>query len=315
MDGVLMGFGIVLVLIAVGFGAAAFLPGHAPAMQKGLTPAIYYLTNPALMFILLAETDLGAVLGVYTPIALITAAVSGAVFALLSRFVLRRGTARAAVGAMSSSYVNAGNIGLPIALYAVGSSAPVVSVLLAQLLVVAPIYLAVFSWCSRPNAPAASGSRLGWVSGIVRSFANPVTVATALGAVFALTGWGLPDIVWTPLEMLGHSSIPLLLMLFGMGMYGQKPFAERSARPDVVLSLVVKLVLMPCTAWAIGRLGFGVSGTALFGVVVMAALPTAQNVYLFASQFRMPTAAARDVIFLSSLLSLPAVGLIALLLA
>ncbi|WP_372697355.1 hypothetical protein [Arthrobacter sp. JSM 101049] len=71
---------------------------------------------------------------------------------------------------------------------------------------------------------------------------------------------------------------------------------------------------MPCAAWAAGHLLFGVSGTALFGVVVMAALPTAQNVYLFSSQFRMPTAAARDVIFLSSLLSLPVIGLIALLL-
>ena len=42
---------------------------------------------------------------------------------------------------MSASYVNAGNIGLPIAVYAIGSSAPVVSVLL----VIAPLYLALFT--------------------------------------------------------------------------------------------------------------------------------------------------------------------------
>lgn len=314
MDGVLMGFGIVLVLIAVGFGAAAILPGHAPAMQKGLTPAIYYITNPALMFILLAETDLGAVVGVYTPIALITAAVAGGAFALLSRFILHRGAQHTAVGAMASSYVNAGNIGLPIALYAVGSSAPVVSVLLAQLLVVAPIYLAVFSWCGRRGTGPAPGGRPGWAAGILRSFTNPVTVATAAGALFALTGWTAPAIIWTPLEMLGHSSIPLLLMLFGMGLHGQKPLSDRSVRADVVLSLAVKLLFMPAVAWAIGHLVFGVEGTALFGVVVMAALPTAQNVYLFSSQFRMPSGAARDVIFLSSMLSLPVIGVIALLL-
>ncbi|MBM6620796.1 AEC family transporter [Micrococcaceae bacterium RIT802] len=314
MDGVLMGFGIVLILIAVGFGAAALLPGHAPAMQKGLTPAIYYITNPALMFILLAETDLGAVIGVYTPVALATAAVTGGVFALLSRFALRRRAAHVAVGAMSSSYVNAGNIGLPIALYAVGSSTPVVSVLLAQLLVVAPVYLALFSWIARRGSvdlPAGSG---GWISGTLRSFTNPVTVATAAGALVALTGWKLPEIIWTPLEMLGHSSIPLLLILFGMGMHGQKPLTDRTVRSDVVLSLAVKLLFMPAVAWAIGHLVFGVSGTALFGVVVMAALPTAQNVYLFSAQFRMPVTAARDVIFLSSILSLPAIGVIALLL-
>lgn len=314
MDGVLTGFGIVLILIAIGFAAAVLLPGQTPAMQKGLTPAIYYITNPALMFILLAETDLGAVMGVFTPIALITAAVAGGVFALLSRFVLRRSAAQTAVGAMGSSYVNAGNIGLPIALYAVGSSTPVVSVLLAQLLVVAPIYLALFSWCTRRASAEPAGARTGWMTGTVRSLANPVTVATAAGALFAGAGWTLPDVLWTPIEMLGHATIPLLLVLFGMGLHGQKPLAERSVRSDVLVSLAVKLVFMPAVAWAVGHLVFGISGTALFGVVVMAALPTAQNVYLFSAQFRMPVTAARDVIFLSSMLSLPAIGVIALLL-
>ena len=43
-------------------------------------------------------------------------------------------------------------------------------------------------------------------------------------------------------------------------------------------------------------------------------VPTAQNVFLFSSQFRMPANAARDIIFLSSLLSFPAILLISLLL-
>lgn len=343
MGGVLEGFGLVMILVAVGFGAAALLPGHTPAMQKGLTPAIYYITNPALMFILLAHTDLGAVIGVFTPVALITAALGGTVFAVLSRFVLRRRASRTAVGAMASSYVNAGNIGLPIALYAVGSSTPVVSVLLAQLLVVAPVYLAVFSWCARreaavlsttpvpagvwagtgvrpltkggePAAEPAARPKSGLWPGIVRSFANPVTVATAAGAVVALVHLPIPTVVWTPVEMLGHASIPLLLVLFGMGMHGQKPLQDRSARLDVLLALAVKLALMPAAAWAVGHFVFGVGGVGLFGIVVMAALPTAQNVFLFSSQFRMPSGVARDVIFLSSLLSLPVIAVIALLL-
>ena len=145
MTGVLLGFGVVAVLTAVGFATAALLPGEARTMRAGLTPVIYYLTNPALMVVLVAGTDLGAVLGVYTPIALATAAVAGALFALYSGLVLRRGAARTAVGAMASSYVNAGNIGLPIALYAVGSAAPVFTLRLAYLMSVAPEFRRVFS--------------------------------------------------------------------------------------------------------------------------------------------------------------------------
>ena len=324
MTGVLLGFGVVAVLTAVGFATAALLPGEARTMRAGLTPVIYYLTNPALMVVLVAGTDLGAVLGVYTPIALATAAVAGALFALYSGLVLRRGAARTAVGAMASSYVNAGNIGLPIALYAVGSAAPVVSVLLAQLLVIAPLYLLVFSWATRPSRRAGPGAairtaapgRTSTSTGrtIVRSVANPVTVGTAAGVLLSATGLEVPEVLWAPLEMLGQASVPLLLLLFGMGLHGQRPFRNRALVPDVLGGTLVKVVAMPVLAWAIGRFGFGLGGTELLGVVVMAALPTAQNVFLFSSQVRMPANAARDIILLSSFLSFPAVLLAGLLL-
>jgi malonate transporter and related proteins len=210
---------------------------------------------------------------------------------------------------MASSYVNAGNIGLPIALYAVGSAAPVVSVLLAQLLVLAPLYLALFSLLTRS---AGSGSL--WRA-VARSVANPVTIGTALGVLLSATGLELPEVLWVPLEMLGESSVPLLLLVFGMSLHGQRPFRQRALVPDVVGATLVKLTVMPAAAWALGRFGFGLDGTELLGVVVMAALPTAQNVFLFSSQFRMPTAVVRDVVLLSSLLSFPAIALIGVLLA
>ncbi|MEX5303449.1 AEC family transporter [Kocuria sabuli] len=326
MTGVLLGFGVVAVLTATGFATAALLPGEARTMRAGLTPVIYYITNPALMLVLVARTDLGAVLGIYTPIALATAAVAGAFFALLSGVLLRRGAARTAVGAMASSYVNAGNIGLPIALYAVGSAAPVVSVLLAQLLVIAPLYLLVFSWATRPSrrsgpgAATATGTSASEREGastlrtVVRSVANPVTIGTAGGAMLSATGVQVPEVLWIPLEMLGEASIPMLLLLFGMSLHGQRPFRNRALVPDVIGGTLIKLTVMPAAAWGIGRFGFGLDGTELLGVVVMAALPTAQNVFLFSSQFRMPANAARDIIFISSFLSFPAILLISLLL-
>lgn len=321
MEGVLLGFGVVLVLVGVGVIASILLPTRTGAMQEGLTPVIYYITNPALMFVLLAETELGAVLSVYTPIALIAAAVISAVYALFSRFALRRAAAQTAVGAMASCYVNAGNIGIPIALYAVGSSAPVVSVLLAQLLVIAPVFLTIFAWCGRrtTTAPGSAGSSepgaatptLGRT--VLRSVANPVTTGTAAGALFAATSLTLPDIIWTPLEMLGQASIPLLLVVFGMSLRGQKPLAQRNLRADVVLGSIVKLAVMPTVAWAVAYYLFRVEGTALLGVVAMAALPTAQNVFLFSAQFGLKVTLVRDIILVSSLLALPASLLVAVL--
>ncbi|GAB3537683.1 AEC family transporter [Arthrobacter tecti] len=318
MEGVLLGFGIVLTLVVVGVLASILLPTHTPAMERGLTPVIFYITNPALMFVLLAETELGEVLSIYTPIALIVAAAASGLYALASRFLLKRGAAQTASGAMASCYVNAGNIGIPIALYAVGTSTPVVSVLLAQLLVIAPVFLTVFAWCGRKTtttAAARSGApapTLGRT--VLRSVANPVTIGAAVGALFSVTSLTLPEVLWTPIEMLGQASIPLLLVVFGMSLRGQRPLAQRSLRADVVLGTVVKLAVMPVIAWLVAYYLFAVEGTALLGVVAMAALPTAQNVFLFSSQFGLKVTLVRDIILVSSLLALPAVLLVALLL-
>ncbi|GAA1487603.1 AEC family transporter [Brachybacterium sacelli] len=309
MSGVLLGFGIVLVLAGIGAGAAALLPGRAPEMERGLQPAIYYVTNPALMLVLISDADLVAIAGVFTPIALLTAAVTGGSYALVSRLVLRRPAAPTAGGAMASSYVNAGNIGVPIAIYAVGSTDPVVAVLLAQLLVIAPVYLTLFAWCGPDSGPTAGAPTWGTV---LRSLANPVTIATAAGALLSLSGLSLPAVLWTPVEMLGHASVPLLLLVFGMSLVGQKPLGDREMRVDVLLATAVKLTVMPVAAWALARFLFGVDGTELFGVVVMAALPSAQNVFLFATRFHLRPSLARDVVFLSSLLSMPAVLAVAL---
>ncbi|WP_051432900.1 AEC family transporter, partial [Promicromonospora kroppenstedtii] len=238
--------------------------------------------------------------------------------------LLRRPAGPVAAGAMASSYVNAGNIGVPIALYAVGTAAPVVSVLIAQLLVVAPVYLSVFAWCRYRTAraarfadddagvvPGSTSRSLGATLG--RSLANPVTVATGLGLLAAAVSLNLPVVLAQPVEMLGAASVPLLLLLFGMSLRGQRPLG-RAARAEVVLGTVLKCLVMPVLAWVVGRFLFGLDGLDLLGVVLMAALPTAQNVFLFAGHFRLATTSVRDVTLLSMLLALPVSLLVTLLL-
>lgn len=304
MQGVLQGFAVVIILIGIGFFTARYMPRHREAIAKGLTPLIYYITNPALMFILLSGTDLHAVVGVFTPIALITAMVTGGVFALLAKVFFKTPLQRIPAGAMATSYVNAGNIGVPLALYAVGSTTPVVSVLAAQLLIIAPLYMCLFALVSRHDG-ANDSTPLGRT--ILKSVANPVTIATFIGALFSWFSLKLPEVLHSPVQMLGDSSIPLLLMAFGMSLYGQKPLADKALRGEVLLGAGLKVLFMPVVAFVLAKLVFGLQGTDLLGVVIMAALPTAQNVLLFSQQFRLNPVVPREVILSSTLLTLPVV--------
>ena len=312
MQGVLQGFSVVLILIGIGLATARLLPRKRESIAAGLTPLIYYITNPALMFMLLSETDLYSVIGVFTPVALITAALTGGLYALCAKLFFKVPASRLPGAAMSTSYVNAGNIGIPLALYAVGSTNPVVSVLIAQLLMIAPVYLCLFALASRAQATLENKAPLGKT--IIRSIANPVTIATFVGALFAAFDFHLPEVINIPIDMLGQASIPLLLMAFGMSLYGQRPLANKSLRGEVFLATGFKMLFMPFAAWLIAAFVFGLQGTDLLGVVIMAALPTAQNVLLFSQQFRLETTVIREVILCSTLLALPVTLVITLLL-
>ena len=305
MQGVIQGFTIVLILIGLGLAVSVFLPRKREAISKGLTPLIFYITNPCLMFILLSDTDLRAVIGVFAPIALITAVLTGGLYALLARALFKTPGSRLPAAAMSTSYVNAGNIGVPLALYAVGSTSPVVSVLIAQLLIIAPVYLCIFALTSRKNRELQVNQHLGIT--ILKSIANPVTIATFVGAVFSLFGWKLPEVLHSPIQMLGDASIPLLLMAFGMALYGQRPLSDKALRPEIYLATFFKVLFMPILAWVVAHLVFGLEGLELLGVVIMAALPTAQNVLLFSQQFKLNISIPREVILTSTILTIPVV--------
>ncbi len=76
---------------------------------------------------------------------------------------------------------------------------------------------------------------------------------------------------------------------------------------------MLKTVAQPVVAWAAGAGLFGLRGEALLDVVI-AALPAAQNLFTYASHYRVAERFARESILLSTLLSVPVLITVAALL-
>ena len=81
------------------------------------------------------------------------------------------------------------------------------------------------------------------------------------------------------------------------------------------LAVALKTVAQPLLAYALGRWVVGLDGVALLAVTVTSALPTAQNVFVYAASYGRSTLVARDVILLSTVLSVPVLVAIALVLS
>lgn len=110
--------------------------------------------------------------------------------------------------------------------------------------------------------------------------------------------------------------MPGALLAFGMSLTGVAVFKKgQSPRRDIALATVLKMIVMPALVYVIARWGFGEEGHKLFAQVVIAALPTAQNVLVYATRYRRGQVLARDTALITTLASIPVIMIIAWLLA
>ena len=307
MTGVLGGFAALAAVIAVGWvvGRAGVLGSEAPGILSRLS---FFVATPALLFLTLGRADTHAVLS----FALIGTAGSAVVVALLFTGLAwwrwRLPAAELAAGALSSSYVNAGNLGIPVSVYILGDASYVAPVLLFQVLVMAPVGLAVLA------GSGADGAAPGWRTLLAQPLRTPVVIGCALGLLLAASGWQLPSLVLEPVELIAALAVPAALLAYGMTLHGAPRPAAGALAGQVWLAVVLKNVVMPAIAYALGRWGAGLDGVALLAVTVTSALPTAQNVFVYAAAYDRGTLLVRDVILLSTVLSVPVLVGIAVLL-
>jgi len=303
--GVLTGFGIIAFVIAVGYAVGRSGIG-GPQAGYTLNRLGFFVANPALLFTVLAKEDVRTVLSGVGLTANLAAIATGALFLAASIVFFRRDVARTTIGMLAASYSNLNNIGLPVAVYVLGNAAYVAPVLLVQLVVFAPIALTVLDATSRGHVSIRNI--------VLTPVRNPMIIASVAGVVVAACGWTLPGIVDSAFSLLGGAAVPMVLMAFGMSLHGSAPLRTADARAEVVVAAGFKELVMPLVGWTIARFGFHLTGHALFVAVVLCALPAAQNVYNYAARYERGEIVARDAVLLTTVLSVPAIFVVALLL-
>lgn len=306
MQGVLTGFTVIATVIAVGYviGRRGYLGQDGRTV---LTRLAFNVATPALLLTMLAGADLSVVLSTRLLVTATATAAAAGVFVVVAGLFLRWDAGRVTIGALCSSYVNAGNLGIPIAVYVLGDASLVAPVLLLQQIVVTPLALTVLD-LGRPGEPVSVLRRL------TTPLRNPMAIGSLAGVAVAASGRTLPGPLLEPLVLIGNMSVPAVLLAFGISLYGGERPGRGEDRVALYLSALLKSVAQPVVAWAVGAGLFGLRGEALLAVVVIAALPAAQNLFTYASHYGVAERFARESILLSTLLSVPVLITVAALL-
>jgi malonate transporter and related proteins len=313
VQGVLAGFATIGIIIGLGFLLAQLKILDATA-QGVLTRIAYYVASPALMVTVLGGTDVHRLLSANLIASLASVVVAATIAVLLARLLWKREAGDTVIAAFCSAYVNAGNLGLPIAAYALGDAALVAPMLLAQLIILQPTGLAVLDAITHEPSPDISRRRSLLIR-LTRPLRNPLAVGSLVGLTLALTGIKLPVIINAPLTLVGGIAVPSMLLAYGISLR-VRPRPGAGEPPIQVGALVLlKLVVQPIAAYLIGAYAVGLEGRDLLAVTVIAALPTAQNVFTLAMRYDRGVLLARDTIFVATLLSVPVILVITWLLA
>ena len=307
MGAVLEGFATIFTVIALG-ALLAHLRVLELSSQVLLSRLAFFVASPALMVTVLEDTDVREVFSPNLAATAVGVVVAVTAYVVLARLLFARDLGGTVIGALSATYVNAGNLGLPIAAYVLGDVALVAPTLLLQLLVLQPVALAVLDHATTPG-------RVSVRRVLSQPFRTPLTVASLIGLALAVTGTRLPRVVEDPLALVGAMAVPAMLLAYGVSLrLGPKPGADASAG-ELAWIVVVKLLLQPVVAYLAARFVFGLEGDALLAVTVLSALPTAQNIFVHATRYDRGVVLARDAIFLTTFLAVPAMLVITALLA
>lgn len=297
----LSGFTTIWVVIGLGM-LLAQLRVMDTAGEFVLNKLSFTLGMPALMFVTLSHADVARIFSKNVIVALASVIISGGLYLVLARIRWHPHAGHSVIGAFCSCYVNANNMGLPIAAYVMKDTSWVAPILLMQQGFLQPIGLSVLDLLETRH----SGRTASWISNATVPLRNPMTIGVLSGLVVNLAGFRVPQLAESTLSMLGGLAVPCMLIAYGISLRCGPKLQMRHSSETITVS-AIKLFVQPFVALAFCLL-LGVNRETALAAVVMAGLPTAQNVFVFSSRYATAEGFARDVILVTTICSIATIA-------
>jgi malonate transporter len=285
-------------LIFIGFLVARITRQPLEALGW-MNTFIVYVALPALFFQLLAKT----------PFERLTewSFIFGSVFSTYMIFSLMFGwsvltsrgeIAQSTIKALAAAYGNIGYMGPGLALLAFGDEAAVPVALIF-------CFENIVHFAVAPMMMALSGDdktkSLRLVLGVLRKIVlHPFIIATALGVGAAYIGFRPPVPAERLLDYLSRAAAPCALFAMGVTL-ALRPLNR--IPHELALIATLKLILHPLLCYVVLSWVGNFSETWVFSAVLLAALPTATNVFVIAQQYGVWVQRASASVLITTCLS------------
>ena len=219
---------------------------------------------------------------------------------VLTRITYRITFSEQVVSAFSCSFSNTVLLGIPLVLMAFGDQGalPLFIIIGTHGFVMFPLFTIMMEIGKIGEAPVKTlfaKTSYGLIT-------NPLVIGLLGGLVCNLLGITL----WKPLDeiakLLGNAVTPGALFALGATLAGFRKKIQWKELPIIVL---MKIIIHPLLVWLLAAIVFGVKETIWIQVlVILAALPTGVNPFLFASRYNAGQLLSSGAVFISTFISI-----------
>jgi predicted permease len=267
----------VFLLVAVGFIFAHW----KKISLASVTEIIVYLGTPSLVFSSLASKPLFAadIVVLAGGILLIFAGVG-----LLIRFYFFIFGFSSRGFALPTLFMNAGNMGFPLALFAFGQEGMQRATLLFVAITLLQYSLGIYILNGRGN----------WTE----IFRLPLIYAALAGLLFNLTEIKLPELLLQPIIMLGQATIPIMLISLGYRLYQVESLQLGHALGGALLRIFGGFAAANIAVNLIGADGVNRQVLLLYG-----SLPAAVVNFVLTEKYRQDPGLAASIVVISTFIS------------
>ena len=282
-------------LILLGYVAARrdWVPVSAVPAFNGF---LLFFAVPAMLFRFAADTPFEQLVNARFFFAW---GLAGIVVVLVVTLVARRFTdlRNAAFLGLASAVATAGFRGVPmlVTLLGEGAAAPVILAIVADLVIVATCGLAL----AELGGVSDQGRAARMKDAALRIALNPFLIAMLLGGLFSRMQWILPVPLAGIVKLLADAAGPCALFAIGVSLV--RPDTPLRS-PILALPIAAKLLLHPAIAWLV-MAAFAIDPFTALVAVLVAALPSAGWVFIFAVRYEADAGRISATILLTTALA------------
>lgn len=250
---------------------------------------------PCLLFLGAARLDLEAAFkfGVLFPY-YFAALLNFTAMVLLFRFVFRKSIGDCIPLGFSAIFANTVLMGLAVVELAYGKES--MNAAIAIVAINAPFCFAVGILSMELLATANDSLAEGIRNAVKEIFSNAPMVALIAGFLINLTRTNLPQPAVLAIEYMASAALPVALFSLGAALVG---YRIATGLKEATLTAFAKLAIHPALAFCIGNFLLKLPADLLKPVVIMAAMPSGINAWVFASMYNRSRDIASSVILLT----------------